>query len=157
MIIGGGQEAGRRAGTVPVAMIAGMAAGLEAAHRDLSRDMEELRRLRDLLIDGLSDLPGFFVNGDRKARLSCNFSGGFHGTDASLIMRSIPDVRFSAGSACTTGKAASHVLSAMGLSPDRQRSTMRISLSWMTTEAEIEAVIEALRHCVAGRARSLVA
>ncbi|MEL6424265.1 MAG: cysteine desulfurase family protein [Pseudomonadota bacterium] len=157
LIVGGGQESGLRGGTVPVAMIAGMAAGLEAAHRDLMSDHSRIQRLRDILVDGLSDLPGFFINGDHDARLTCNFSGGFLGIDAALIMRSIPDVHFSAGSACTTGTAASHVLTAMGVSRDHQKSTMRISLSWMTTEDDIMALIEKLRRCVAARERRLVA
>ena len=59
-------------------------------------------------------------------------TGVFLGIDATLVMRSIPDVHFSAGSACTTGNAASHVLSAMGVSEAGLRSTMRISISWAT-------------------------
>lgn len=145
MIIGGGQESGLRAGTVPVAMIAGMSAGLVAAHQAMAAEITQTLRRRDMLISGLSEIPGFFINGDLEQRLPCNFSGGFLGQDASRIMRGIPDVHISVGSACTTGQATSHVLTAMGLSNDHKRSTMRISLSWATTDGEIAALVAKLR------------
>lgn len=157
MIIGGGQEAGLRAGTIPVAMIAGMATALETAIEELEATSDRIRTLRDHLIEGVRDIPGFFLNGDMDQRLTCNFSGGFLGVDAALIMRRLPNFHFSAGSACTTGAATSHVLEAMGIPRPQQKATMRISLSWATTEADIDQLITQLRATVSSASPRLVA
>ncbi len=149
-IIGGGQEAGLRAGTTPVAIIAGMVAALEKSTSEQAEAEAEIRALRDRLVAGICDLPGYFLNGHPVERLACNFSGGFEGVEATLLMRRMPNINIAAGSACTTGRSTSHVLKAIGLSDARRRATMRISLGWSTTAAEVASVIDQIRRVVAG-------
>lgn len=147
-IIGGGQEAGIRAGTTPIALIAGMSSALDAAIEEMNSSADRVRVYRDNLMTGLQDLPGFFVNGTMDGRLGSNFNGGFEGVDASLLMRQVPALQISAGSACTTGRASSHVLEAMGVSVARRRASLRMSISWSTSKADIAEAIQLLRTVV---------
>ncbi|UWR24628.1 cysteine desulfurase family protein [Sulfitobacter sp. S190] len=148
LIIGGGQEAGIRAGTTPIALIAGMSSALDAAIAEMKSSANRMLSYRDTLMAGVQDLPGFFVNGTMDERLACNFSGGFEGVDANLLMRQVPTLQMSAGSACTTGRASSHVLEAMGVSEARRRASLRLSISWSTSKADIAEAIHVLRTVV---------
>lgn len=147
-IIGGGQETGIRAGTTPIALIAGLSSALDAAIVEMNGSADRMRCHRDALVAGVQDLPGFFMNGTMEERLACNFSGGFEGVDANLLMRQTPTLQMSAGSACTTGRTSSHVLEAMGVSAARRRASLRLSISWSTSQADITEAIHVLRSVV---------
>ncbi|HXW77438.1 MAG TPA: cysteine desulfurase family protein, partial [Candidatus Eremiobacteraceae bacterium] len=147
-IVGGSQEFGKRAGTENIAGIAGLAAALDCAMRELAQTQAATRALRDALIDGVAgNVPGTTLNGSRDDRLPNNASLRFDGCDASALMAAL-DVRgveVSTGSACTSGSLEpSHVLTAIGLTPQAARGTVRFSLGRMTTREEIEYVISIL-------------
>ena len=147
-IIGGGQESGIRAGTTPIALIGGLVSALNAAVAEMDSTSDHLAARRNDLVSGLQDLPGFFINGTMEERLACNFNGGFEGIDAKLLMRRVPMLQMSAGSACTTGRASSHVLEAMGIPEARRRASLRMSVSWSTTKSDIAEAVSVLRSVV---------
>ena len=145
MLRGGGQEGGRRAGTENVPGIAGFAAAAKAAAEELAH-YDRVRELRDLLeAEILAAAPDAIVIGADAPRLPNTSALAMPGTAAvtQVIALDLDGVMVSAGAACSSGKVGpSHVLAAMGLPPDVRSSTIRVSLGWSTTEAEIERFIQ---------------
>lgn len=141
-LAGGHQERGRRAGTENLPGVAGMGAALEAAVAVLAVDGERIRGLRDRLEAGLvSALPGTRVNGAGAARLPGTLSVTFPGSDGEALLMSLDleGICASAGAACTSGSTTpSHVLSAMGLTVEEARATLRLSLGWSSTDADVD-------------------
>ena len=147
-VAGGHQERGRRAGTENLPGLAGMGAALEAAVAALPADLERLRRLRDRMEAGLvAALPGARVNGGEADRLPGTLSITFPGSDGEtmLISLDLEGICASAGAACTSGSTTpSHVLSAMGLTVDEARATLRLSLGWSSADADVDHVLRVL-------------
>jgi len=149
-MFGGAQERRRRAGTenVPLAIAFGVAA-------ELARDAdtrERMRALRDSLESSLlaADL-GVTINSAAAPRLPNTSSVTFRGGDAEgiVIGLDLAGVAVSTGSACSSGRIEpSHVLIAMGLTADEARSTVRISLSRMSTAADVDGAMAALARVV---------
>ncbi|MFZ3238338.1 MAG: cysteine desulfurase family protein [Stellaceae bacterium] len=142
---GGGQERGRRAGTENVPGIAGFAAAAEAAAAGLA-DYERVRRLRDALEAQIAALaPDAVVIGADVRRLPNTSAIAMPGTPAEtqVIAFDLDGVMVSAGAACSSGKVGpSHVLAAMGVAPEIAASTVRVSLGWSTTQAEIDRFLQ---------------
>lgn len=159
-VVGGGQEFGKRAGTENVAGIVALATALQLAIDELDDVHVNTTRLRDRLLDGAtSAVTETYVNGPRERRLPNNASLRFEGCDASTVMVAldVAGIEVSTGSACTSGSLEpSHVLTAIGLSADAARSTVRFSLGRTTTEADIDRVIAVLPDIV-GKMRKVAA
>jgi cysteine desulfurase len=147
-VAGGHQEKGRRAGTENLPGVAGMAAALEAAVAALPVDVERVGRLRDRLESGLvAALPGSRVNGAGADRLPGTLSVTFPGSDGETMLMALDleGICASAGAACTSGSTTpSHVLSAMGLTVDEARATLRLSLGWSSTDDDVDQVLRIL-------------
>jgi cysteine desulfurase len=152
-IAGGHQERGRRAGTENLPGLAGMGAALQAATAGLAAEGERIRRLRDRLEAGLlAAVPGARVNGLGAPRLPNTLSITLPGADgeALLIALDLEGICASAGAACTSGSTTpSHVLSAMGLSVDEARATLRLSLGWNSTDADVDHALRVMPVLVA--------
>lgn len=139
---GGGQEAGRRAGTENLIGIAGFGAAIEAAMRDLDGGIwPRVAKLRNILEERLaSAFPQTIFVGNGMARLantSCIASPGWK-AETQVMQMDLAGFAVSAGSACSSGKVrASRVLTAMGLGEDLARSAIRVSLGAATTEEEV--------------------
>ncbi len=146
LLRGGGQERGRRAGTENLPGIAGFAAAAEAAIAGLA-NYERVRRLRDgLEAAALEAVPEALVIAAAAARLPNTTALALPGVAAEtqVIALDLDGVMVSAGAACSSGKVGpSHVLEAMGLPPGIAGATIRISLGWTTTEADIDHFLEA--------------
>lgn len=139
-IHGGGQEGGRRSGTLAVPLVVGFSLAAELAVAE--REQEEVRvgRLRERLWTGLQgSLPRIALNGSAEHRVAGNLNVAFAGVEASALMIALPDLALSSGAACSTGAAeVSHVLRAIGLPDERSRASIRFGLGRFTTEAEID-------------------
>ncbi|MCC6630146.1 MAG: cysteine desulfurase [Chloroflexi bacterium] len=144
-IRGGGHERGLRSGTLNTPGIVGLGVAAELA---LGRfgDTEAMAGLRNRLHQGLSArLDGVHLNGHQTERLPNTVNLRFSGADAEAVMTSLRRVACSAGSACSSGiPAPSHVLVAMGLSPQEAHQSLRFSLSRNTTTADVDAAIDEL-------------
>src|SRR5262249_29577035 len=128
---GGSQERGKRAGTENVAGIVGAAAALRLAYQELPGTLPRLQALRDRLMQGVLALPGSALTGHPTNRLPNNASFTFAGIEGESILLSLDLLGFAAstGSACTSGSVdPSHVLLAMGYTPDQARGTLRLTL-----------------------------
>ena len=152
-IHGGQQERGRRAGTENVPGIVGMAAVARRAHEHMEERAQKERMLRDYLIGRIeTEIPDVALNGHRTRRLpnNVNFSFADMEGETMLIMLDMAQICASAGSACTSGAVdPSHVLLAMGLSKERARGSLRLTLSEENTREELDTVVEELARIVA--------
>lgn len=150
---GGAQESNRRAGTENVPGIVGMARALELAYEELEERNAHLQRLRDRLIDEiLRRIPGSRLNGHRTQRLPNNVNVTFEGVEGETLLLNLDlhGIAASSGSACTTGSTEpSHVLLAIGLTPEQARSSIRLTLGKDNTEQEIERTLDVLEETVA--------
>ena len=156
-IHGGQQERGRRAGTENVPGIVGMAAAARRAHEHMEERAQKERMLRDYLIGRIeAEIPDVALNGHRTRRLpnNVNFSFADMEGETMLIMLDMAQICASAGSACTSGAVdPSHVLLAMGLSKERARGSLRLTLSEENTREELDTVVEELDTVVEELAR----
>ena len=151
-IHGGRQERGRRAGTENVPGIVGLAAAAQRAHRMMEEKTARETELRDYLIGRIeAEIPGTVLNGHRTRRLSNNVNCSFEGMEGEsmLIMLDMAGICASGGSACTSGSVdPSHVLLAIGMSRERARGSLRMTLSEENTKEEMDAVVEELARIV---------
>ncbi|MBA3833413.1 MAG: cysteine desulfurase [Chthoniobacterales bacterium] len=141
---GGSHEGERRPGTENVAAIAGMA----AAARFIMQKRPNESKLRDELSAGISEVyPAAQVNGAGVPRLANTLNVSFPGysSETLLMALDLEGICASSGSACMVGSVvASHVLLAMGMTPERAASAIRFSLGKETTAEEIETAIYAI-------------
>ncbi|WP_062205703.1 cysteine desulfurase family protein [Streptomyces sp. NBRC 109706] len=156
---GGGQERDVRSGTLDVPAIAAFATAATHAVARQPRFADEVGALRDLLVaEVVEAVPDARLSGDPDpaGRLPGNAHFAFPGCegDALLLLLDAQGIECSTGSACTAGVAQpSHVLLASGADPELARGTLRFSLGFTTTGAEVAALAEAIGPAVA-RARA---
>jgi cysteine desulfurase len=141
LLRGGGQERNRRAGTENLAGIAGFAAAAAACD---PAEYARIRELRDQLESALSaEVVVIGASAPRVPNTSAIAMAGVP-AETQVIALDLDGVMVSAGAACSSGKVGpSHVLAAMGIAPDIANCTIRVSLGWSTTEADIAHFIDA--------------
>ena len=133
---GGGQEYGLRSGTENVPGIIGFGAAARAALRHLEEDAGRLSRMRDSF-EAL--LRAVHSGGTERIPNTSNLAFDGCTAEALMLLLEPAGLLCSAGSAChTLQPMPSHVLTAMGLSDEAVRSSLRFSLSFMTTQEEVE-------------------
>ena len=142
LLTGGGQEERRRAGTENVAAIAGFGAAIEHISVSLNKQ-KELGIWRDAMERGIADaLPQVKFFGQHAPRLSNTSMLALPDVKAStqLMNLDLAGIAVSSGAACSSGKVApSHVLLAMGATPDVAESAIRVSTGWQTTAEDFAA------------------
>lgn len=151
LIEGGAQERGKRAGTENIPAIMGMAAALEDACFHMKENAEHEIKLRDRLIEGISEIPHSILNGDKEKRLPGNVHFCFEGIEGESLLLLLDDkgVYASSGSACTSGSLdPSHVLLAIGRPHEIAHGSLRLTLSEESTADEVEYIIEAVKDVV---------
>jgi len=143
---GGGQEFGRRAGTENVAGIAGFGAAVDAALEGLGA-YQALAEHRDRMEARLTDaVPGVVVHGAGAPRVAGVSCFGLEGvpSETQVMNMDLAGFAVSAGSACSSGKVKpSRVLTAMRLSEDMARSSIRASFGWNSRSEDFDALAEA--------------
>ncbi len=141
---GGPQENGMRAGTPNLVGAIAFGAAAEAARIAMAEESVRIGMLAGSLLERLrASIPGLRLNGPATNRLPNTLNLTFPGVlgETMLIALDLEGVQVSMGSACAAGAVeASHVLRAMGLSEADARSSLRISLGWNTTAADIDVV-----------------
>lgn len=148
---GGGQERGRRGGTIDVAAAVGLAAALRATARDLTEVYERVADLQQTLVGACALLPGCRVTAPDALRVPGTVHLTFEGlaSDELLFLLDQAGVCASAAASCSSGAVTqSHVLAAMGVAPERARGSLRLSMGPETTAGEVEVLIEVLATVV---------
>lgn len=141
---GGGQEGGRRSGSLSTPLVVGLAAALEFALIDASEREQRLELLRDQLWCGLQQLGGMQLNGALQPRLAHNLNITVAGVNGTRLHSNLKKrLAVSGGSACSSATGEpSHVLLAMGRSRLEAAASVRFGLGRSTTEAQISATLE---------------
>ncbi len=151
-MLGGHQEAGRRAGTENVPGIVGLGKACELAAANLEEENSKVKTLRDRLESALlGKCPDCRLNGDDEDRLpnTCNISFEYIEGEAILLLLDKYGICASSGSACTSGSLEpSHVLRAMGVPFTAAHGSIRFSLSRYNTEEEVDYTNEKMPEIV---------
>ncbi len=145
---GGRHERNRRPGTENVPGIVGLGAAVELVASDMAQEQERVGALRARLENGLAErIQDSHVHGIGSSRLPTTSSIRFEGVESEslLIALDLQGFAVSSGSACSSGAAEpSHVLTAIGLSRESAKSTLRFSLGRQTGRGDIDALLEVL-------------
>jgi cysteine desulfurase len=153
LVHGGGQERDIRSGTIDMPAIAGFAAAVEVAVKQQPEHAERVAALRDDLVRRVIEaVPDAHLHGAPLApgsagRLPGNAHLGFPDCegDSLLMLLDARGIECSTGSACSAGvPQPSHVLLAMGCAPEAARHSLRFSLGHTTTQADVDALVEAI-------------
>jgi cysteine desulfurase len=147
---GGGHERGVRSGTLNVPAIVGFGRAAEICSREMAAEADQTRALRDRLREGLSDrLDGLQINGSMDRRLPHNINVSVSGLDGETLPVGLDDIAVSTGAACTSANSEPlHVLSALGLSDQLARASIRFWLGRRNTADEVDYVVEKVRSLV---------
>ena len=151
LLDGGGQERGKRGGTENTAGIAALAKALELSVEKMS-DNQRVEKLRNRLIESiLAIIPHSRLNGDRYMRLPGNVSVCFEFIEGEslLLLLDIAGICASTGSACSSVSLdVSHVLKNIGVPEEIAHGSLRLSLSYDTTDEDVDYVLEKLAENV---------
>ena len=152
LIYGGGQERGRRGGTLNVPGIVGMGCAATISLKEMDEQAKKVSVLRDRFAELLlQEIPGVSLNGDPVRRLPCNVNVTIPDVEGEsvLILLDQRGICASTGSACSMAQEGpSHVLLAMGLTEEQAKGAIRFSLSEENTEAEITKTVMVLKEIV---------
>lgn len=152
LIRGGGQERGHRAGTENVAGIVGLSSALSRSHDLMERDAAYLQGLRNVLVTGLSAVPGCHLTVDSTRCVPGIVHACFEGVhrESLLVLLDRRGICASAGSACSSKVLeSSHVLRSMGVPAGLAQGALRLSLGPGSTEAEVREIVRTVGETVA--------
>ncbi len=151
-IVGGGQERGLRSGTENVAGTVGFATALELAVAHRNFESKRLAGLRDTLQSSLlTAFPDAVVSGSQKKRLPGHLHISFPGVDAERLLFALETqgVMVATGSACAANKGTrSHVLTAIGLTPEVADGSLRITLGRLTDDQTVARAAAILKEVI---------
>ena len=151
-LYGGEQENKRRASTENVPGIVGFGEACSLAQKDMAEEVKDLTYLRDKLIQGiLGEIKNSRLNGHREKRLPGNVNVSVEGAEGEsmLLQLDLAGICASSGSACTSSiLEPSHVLTAIGLSPEVSHSSLRFTLGKENTAEDIDYVLKVLPEIV---------
>ncbi|MCE2505482.1 MAG: cysteine desulfurase [Nitrosopumilaceae archaeon] len=152
MILGGGQEHGLRSGTENVANIVGFGKACDLAKTNLSENISQMKKLRDVLVQNvLSEISQVTVNGHPEYHLPNNSHFTFLGVNGEDLIIKLDEygIAASTGSACSVHtQKASHVLQAMGFSHEQITGSLRLTTGIFNDQKEIEQTVEILKKVV---------
>ncbi len=143
---GGGQERGLRSGTLAPPLIVGLGEACRLAALEMADEAARIAALRtDLLTRLRTGMPALAVNGSAEARIAGNLNLTFPGATAADLMKRVPDLCVSTGSACSSADVEpSYVLRALGLTDEAAARTLRLGIGRFTSAADIEYAAAAL-------------
>ncbi len=148
MFHGGSQDRGRRPGTENVAFAVGLATAAELLLAEHEAEHARLSTMRAMLEQGLRErIPDVIIHaaGAPRAPHITNISIPGTSSESMLMALDLRGIACSAGSACQSGSvSASHVLSAMGVSPDIANAALRLSLGCLSTDADVQRTLDVL-------------
>lgn len=140
LLHGASHERGIRGGTENTPYIIGMGQAAHLAANCIDESSESMTKLRNRLTDRLANgIPGLQVNGLKAARLPNTLSVVFPGVSGQDILKRVPEICASTGSAChSSGLVSSPTLSAMGMSADEMSGAVRFCVGWYSSEEEVD-------------------
>jgi cysteine desulfurase len=151
-IHGGAQEAGRRSSTLNVPGIVGLGRAAQIAQKEMETENTRILNLRNRLFDNIQKRnEGIHLNGHPTKRLPNNLNISIENVEGEALLMNLDleGIAASSGSACgSDSKEPSHVLTALDLSPELTRGSLRLTLGRYTTEEEVDRVSGVLTEAV---------
>ena len=154
LVSGGGQERGRRSGTLNVPGVVGFARAIELCQSERDEESCRLAGLRDRMFERLAaDCDAALVGPGLKEQLTAggplrlphSLNVSFEGLDGETLMLRTPELAMSSGAACSAADPEpSHVLQAMGMTADQARCTLRIGLGRFNTDQQVQTAADAI-------------
>jgi cysteine desulfurase len=144
-MIGGGQENGLRSGTENIPGIVGMGEAAQITEMEMNQESERLIKLRDILIQGLLEIPESYLNGHQYRRLpdNANIRFSFIEGEALIILLDELGIMVSSGSACTAKTLEpSHTLLACGLKHEEAHGSLVFTLGRNNNLEQVRYVTE---------------
>jgi cysteine desulfurase len=140
-----------RSGTLNAPGIVGLGAAAELAAAERVDEAEQLHAHAERFRAGLCErVEGVGLNGPHEPRLPGNLNLRIVGVDADALIANCPELCFSAGSACSAATPTpSHVLTAIGLSPDAAEQSARFGFGRPTAAAEVDQAVKVLAAAIA--------
>lgn len=140
---GGGQQQKLRSGTLNVPAIIGLGKACEIAEAEMKTDQTRITKLREELEEGLLQIEGSFINGDKEKRMYNTSNICFPGVNSERLILALQNISVSNGASCSAVTSEpSHVLKALGLSDENALSSIRFSLGRFTTPEEIDKAVK---------------
>ena len=144
LVVGGGQERRRRAGTENVPAIAGFGAALAAIDTTAAAEVAVLRNMLEARLLDFDPATTVFGREARRLPNTLSFSAGTKSAETLVMALDLAGIAVSAGSACSSGKVKpSHVVTAMGFDAAKAGTAIRVSLGETNTEADLNAFMAA--------------
>jgi len=146
IIVGGGQEHNYRSGTMPTPLIIGFGKACEICLSEMKSDNKKITKLTNkLTTEILKSYPETKLNGSLKQRIPGNINFSFPFLNGSSIIRRMPKIAISSGSACNSSKASpSHVLSQIGLNKLDANSSIRLGIGRFNNQNDIDIAIDSI-------------
>ena len=152
LILGGGQQKAMRSGTDNVPGAAGLGLAAKEAYKDLDQKIAHIQSLKEQFLEGISQLPETYVQGDPKEGAPHIISVSFRNVRSEVLLHALEDkeIYVSSGSACTSNKKlpVSYVLKEIGIEKDLLESTLRFSFCGDTTREEVDYCLQQLQSLV---------
>ena len=152
LILGGGQQKAMRSGTDNVPGAAGLGLAAKEAYKDLDQKIAHIQSLKEQFLEGISQLPETYVQGDPKEGAPHIISVSFRNVRSEVLLHALEDqeIYVSSGSACTSNKKlpVSSVLKEIGIEKDLLESTLRFSFCGDNTREEVDYCLQQLQSLV---------
>ena len=150
LIVGGNNENSYRAGTLPTPLIVGFGKACEIAFDRKKYDIKNISNMSKMLIDGLiTEFPKIQINGCLQNRVAGNINISFPFLKGESIIRAMPKIAISSGSACNSSKTKpSHVLMEIGLSKYAANSSLRIGIGRFNNQSDIDVAINSIKNAI---------
>jgi cysteine desulfurase len=148
---GGGHERNMRSGTENVAGAVGLGKAMEIGKAGLATDIPRIKAMRDRLVKGILETEDTYLNGHPEMRLPHNahFRFSYIEGEALLLNLDMMGIIASTGSACSSKSLkASHVLLAIGLTPEQAHGSLRLTLGKGNTDGDVDTVLDAVPKVV---------
>ena len=150
LIVGGGQEKNYRSGTLPAPLVVGFGKACEVLSNQMEKDNLKIKKLAlQLTTDILSKYPESILNGPKNNRIPGNINFTFPSLKGMSILRSIPQIAVSSGSACSSSSPKpSHVLTQIGRSKLEANASLRIGIGRFNTQEDISIAVDAIINAI---------
>ena len=146
ILVGGGQESGMRAGTLPTPLIVGFGKAAEISNIEMEKETKNILKMRKIITDGiLNSFKNSLVNGSLDNRIAGNINFTFPFLNGMSIINSVSDIAISNGSACSSSSSKpSHVLTALGRNKKEAISSCRIGIGRFNNINEINIALDSI-------------
>lgn len=148
-IFGGGHERGLRSGTLATHQLVGLGQACALAGKQMAAESARVAAMRDALWQRLQTIDGVLLNGSLAQRAPGNLNICVDGVEGESLVTALRRIGVSSGSACTSASLQpSHVLRALGRTPEQAQASLRISFGRFNTDADVAVAADDIAQAI---------